>query len=285
MNISVVPNLTIDAVVHIARDVVSYLNGFGVNVFLSMECKTLFKDCKCSFVEEERLFDVCDFVIVVGGDGTMLRAAKNASFKNKMALGINAGRLGFMSGLEKNELGLLKNLVSGDFQVDERMMLAVEIYHNEKLVVRKHCLNDAVISRGELARLIDIHVESGSKKIASYIADGVIVSTPTGSTAYSLAAGGPIVSPHNDCVIVTPICPHSLMSRSTILRPDKNIVLYVTNDKDNESYLTLDGEEAIAIDVQTKVVVSLSEYRAKLIKIKSDNFYDILYKKIIERRL
>lgn len=284
MKISIIPNLTIKNTNQIAKEVCSELKKLSVETYIGQEAQTDLADIPAQFIPENQLFSMCDVVIAIGGDGTMLRVAKNAAMLEKPALGINAGRLGFMSGLEKNELFLLKNLVNSSYTIDRRMMLKAEVIANGNVLETRHCLNDAVVSRGELARLIDVDVFSDRKRIANYVADGIIASTPTGSTAYSLAAGGPIVSPHNNCILLTPICPHSLMTRSTIIRHDKSISIYVNSDKHNESFLTVDGEEAIKIFPDTEIRISLSEYEAKLIKIKSDNFYDVFHKKMIERR-
>ena len=225
-----------------------------------------------------------DVVIAIGGDGTTLNVAKKASFEGVATLGINAGRLGFMSGLEKNELSLLKNLVSGDYIIENRMMLKAVINHSGRVTGEYHCLNDAVISRGNLARLIDIKVMSEGREVTDVRADGMIVSTPTGSTAYSMAAGGPVVSPDNSCFIVTPICPHSLVNRSIVFSADKELEIFVGNDLNNKAFLSIDGADSIPIENKDEIVITKSEHTAQLIKIKPDNFYEILNTKILERR-
>lgn len=226
--------------------------------------------------------DSYDIAIAVGGDGTTLNVAKKASIKGKPTLGINAGRLGFMSGIEKNELHLLEKVVKGEYKVEERMMLKAEIIENGALKASVQCLNDAVITRGDVARLIDISVRCEGRKVTDTRADGMIVSTPTGSTAYSMAAGGPVVSPDNSCFVVTPICPHSLVNRSIVFSSDKELELSV--GVDSNAYLSPDGESSFPINSNSTIIISKSELKAKLIKIKPDNFYEILNKKLIERR-
>lgn len=221
-----------------------------------------------------------DIAVAVGGDGTTLQIAKYCAAADRPCLGINAGRLGFMSGLERNELSLLKNLVTGEYTVEERMMLDVNLGCDRHYL----CLNDAVFSRGDLARLIDITVECDSRFVTKTRADGIIVSTPTGSTAYSMAAGGPVLSPDNSCFVVTPICPHSLINRSIVFSADKKLVITVNNDKNNNAFISFDGTELIRISADVPVVICQSEKKARLIKIKPDNFYEILNKKIVERR-
>lgn len=221
-----------------------------------------------------------DIAIAVGGDGTTLQIAKYSAVANRPCLGINAGRLGFMSGLERNELSLLKNLVTGEYTVEDRMMLDVNLGHDNHYL----CLNDAVFSRGDLARLIDITVECDGRFVNKTRADGIIVATPTGSTAYSMAAGGPVLSPDNSCFVVTPICPHSLINRSIVFSADKKLVITVNNDKNNNAFISFDGTDSIKISADVPVVITQSEKTARLIKIKPDNFYEILNKKITERR-
>ena len=181
-----------------------------------------------------------------------------------------------MSGLERDELSLLNRLVSGEYEVEERMMINARLM-SENGIQNFICLNDAVITRGDLARLIDVTVKSDGRVITKNRADGMIIATPTGSTAYSMAAGGPVVSPDNSCFVVTPICPHSLVNRSIVFSSDKEL-------ENNTSYLSIDGEKSVTVTKNSKIIISKSEYVAKLIKIKPDSFYEILNKKLLERR-
>ena len=267
MKIAVYPYLNNEGVRELTDEILRELNNLGAEV--------------CVDAADVAGFDLA---IAVGGDGTTLNVAKRASFKNVPTLGINAGRLGFMSGLEKNELSLLSRVVNGDFITEERMMLKVNVIQNEKNIATYHCLNDAVISRGDIARLIDINVSCEGRPVTNTRADGMIVSTPTGSTAYSMAAGGPVLSPDNQCFVVTPICPHSLVNRSIVFSSDKELLLTVGSDMNHNVYLSIDGESSIPVNSETRIIVSKSEYSAKLIKLKPENFYEILNKKIIERR-
>jgi len=266
MNICIVPNYNNKGVGELTGEIVNKLTSFGAEVEI------------CDSVKPS------DIAIAVGGDGTTLGVAKKASMLGMPTLGINAGRLGFMSGLERNELDLLKNLVSGDYKVEHRMMLRAEVYKDGEISGIYHCLNDAVISRGYLARLIDIEVRCEGRRVNNSMADGMIVSTPTGSTAYSMAAGGPVVSPDTSCFVVTPICPHSLVNRSIVFSSDKELELRVGRDENNNAFLSLDGAESVPVDTSSKILISKSEYTAGLIKLKPENFYEILNNKLIERR-
>lgn len=283
MKISIFPNFNNDGVLQTCEEICKELDKLGVEYSVAKCNESDETGTLPLFFDTNELIENCDIVIVVGGDGTTLNVAKAASLHNKLTLGINAGRLGFMSGLERDELSLLNRLVSGDYEVEERMMIKARLM-SENGTQNFICLNDAVITRGDLARLIDVTVKSDGRVITKNRADGMIIATPTGSTAYSMAAGGPVVSPDNSCFVVTPICPHSLVNRSIVFSSDKELEITVENDKNNTSYLSIDGEKSVTVTKNSKIIISKSEYVAKLIKIKPDSFYEILNKKLLERR-
>ena len=283
MKISIFPNFNNDGVLQTCEEICKELDKLGVEYSVAKCNESDETGTLPLFFDTDELIENCDIVIVVGGDGTTLNVAKAASLHNKLTLGINAGRLGFMSGLERDELSLLNRLVSGEYEVEERMMIDARLM-TENGIQDFICLNDAVITRGDLARLIDVTVKSDGRVITKNRADGMIIATPTGSTAYSMAAGGPVVSPDNSCFVVTPICPHSLVNRSIVFSSDKELEITVENDKNNTSYLSIDGEKSVTVTKNSKIIISKSEYVAKLIKIKPDSFYEILNKKLLERR-
>lgn len=276
MKVSVFPNLQNKNVSDLTSKIIDKLN--------SLNIESIVVDYRNNeYLDNIDKIKNSDLTIAVGGDGTTLQVAKMSALCNKSTLGINAGRLGFMSGLEGNEIDLLDRLVTGEYEIDERMMLDATFNIDDKIKTRA-CLNDAVISRGDIARLIDVKVECEDRTVTDFRADGVIVATPTGSTAYSLAAGGPVLSPDNSCFVVTPICPHSLVNRPIVFSSEKELELVTKNDRNNTSFLSIDGEQSFEINSSTVVKISKSQYTAKLIKIKPENFYEILNKKILERR-
>lgn len=283
MKISIFPNFNNDGVLQTCEEICKELDKLGVEYSVAKCNESDETGTLPLFFDTDELIENCDIVIVVGGDGTTLNVAKAASLHNKLTLGINAGRLGFMSGLERDEFSLLNRLVSGEYEVEERMMINARLM-SENGTQDFICLNDAVITRGDLARLIDVTVKSDGRVITKNRADGMIIATPTGSTAYSMAAGGPVVSPDNSCFVVTPICPHSLVNRSIVFSSDKELEITVENDKNNTSYLSIDGEKSVTVTKNSKIIISKSEYVAKLIKIKPESFYEILNKKLLERR-
>jgi len=284
MIISVFPNLNNSGVESLSRDVFDVLSKLNTDVYVSKDYENIFFDCDLNYVENDNLINVCDVAIAIGGDGTTLNVAKKAAVHGKKALGINAGRLGFMSGLEKDELSLLKNLVEGKYEIDKRQMLEAQVIYNDEVISTHHCLNDFVISRGNFARLIDIDITCDNRKVMNTRADGVIIATPTGSTAYSMAAGGPVVSPDADCILATPICPHSLMDRSFIFSTDKELIIRAADDQMNCPVLSVDGQESVTLENDCAIKIKLSDMTTNLIKLKPENFYEILNKKLVERR-
>ena len=161
----------------------------------------------------------------------------------------------------------------------------VTIEKDGEVLSSHHCLNDIVVSRGNFARLIDVTITCDGRSVSNMRSDGVIISTPTGSTAYSMAAGGPVVSPEADCIIETPICPHSLMDRSIIFSADKELIVTANNDQNNSPIMTVDGQEAFNLTPGCQIHIKKSDITTKLIKLKPENFYEVLNKKIIERRV
>lgn len=285
MVISVFPNLNNNGVSELAFDVIKILTDGGADVYVQNEYKPIFKSTKAKFENFDKAMSLCDCAIAIGGDGTTLNIAKKAAFLNKSALGINAGRLGFMSGIERDELSLLTKLINKEYIIDERAMLKATIEKDGEVLSSHHCLNDIVVSRGNFARLIDVTITCDGRSVSNMRSDGVIISTPTGSTAYSMAAGGPVVSPEADCIIETPICPHSLMDRSIIFSAVKELIVTANNDQNNSPIMTVDGQEAVNLTPGCQIHIKKSDITTKLIKLKPENFYEVLNKKIIERRV
>ncbi len=226
----------------------------------------------------------CDAVIAIGGDGTIIHCAKRAAAFDKPVLGINSGRLGFMAGLELHELDQLARLISGEYTIERRMLLDVRVCNGEH-TMHSRALNEAVVSRGALSRMVEISVENHGTPVTAYRADGVIVATPTGSTAYSLSAGGPIVDPALDCLILTPVCSHSLHTRPYLFHEDAKLTLVPGHRPNIPVFVTVDGEEAIPVEENGTVQVSRSSVSAALIRMKPLSFYETLDQKLMNRRV
>lgn len=267
----------------VAKELLRVLEDTSCKVCFDSKYAKPLEGCDCALLPYDEMYKACDIAVAVGGDGTTVKTAKNAAVNGKPALGINCGRLGFLSAAERNELSLIKRVLDGDYSIEERILLKATVSENGILREERHCLNDAVVSRGDFARLIDVDICSSGREMLTVRADGIIVSTPTGSTAYSLAAGGPILSPDLNCFVVTSICPHSLMDRSLVVNSKNTLDITVISDVQNNAILTCDGEKPIVVNGKSKISISLSPYMARLIKIKPDNFYETVKKKIIER--
>jgi len=220
-----------------------------------------------------------DLLLAFGGDGTILHLARTVALNNVPVLGINLGSLGFMSELEPEELDRLKDLVSWDFTVESRMMLDVTVIRDGRSVYNNIALNDAVISKGSIARVVRLEIFTEEGFLTRVGGDGVIVSTPTGSTGYSMAAGGSIVEPTAHNLLLTPICPHSMRSTAYVLAPDHVITVEAADANRKFVYLSVDGGKAFSLKNGDKVRVSRSRHTTKLVRLSKKSFCEILDKK------
>lgn len=287
LKIAIIPNLTRSKATEVTYKLCEELRKLEIEYCFSDELRGTLTDFneKC-FEPPTDFIENSDLVISVGGDGSMLRAAKLAAEKKKNILGINAGRLAYLCGLDAHELSLLSLLKEGKFTVQQRMMLKAEVYCRNERIYTAHCLNDAVFNRGANPRIIDLSVKTGGRDIADYLADGAIFATPTGSTAYSMSAGGPIVEPTLEAILLTPICPHSIAVRPYIFSGDTEFEVSVKDEGENEgeAFFACDGESAIRIDKSYTVKIKKSDITASFVSMKTDNFIDVLNKKLENKK-
>lgn len=220
-----------------------------------------------------------DAIIALGGDGTMLKASKIAYTEDKPITSINFGTLGYMSGLENSELHILSSLKEG-FETEERMLLDIRVIRNGAQIAETLALNEAVISRRTDGDIASLELMCDGTAVCAYRADGIIIATPTGSSAYAMSAGGPIIDTKLDAFCVCPICPHALGSRAMVFSPNSVLETYDRNRTDGNNLLLSDGKSICTLKFGDKVVVSRSEKTLKLIKLKKDAFYETLYKKM-----
>jgi NAD+ kinase len=234
-----------------------------------------------SYLPLDNVYAEADILIALGGDGTILEVARRASQKGTPILGINLGRLGYMAELELGELELLDHLIDGNYTLERRSMLRIELLsaNNE---LRSFCfaLNDAVVSNGSVSRIVDMELFEGGNSVTTYRADGLIVATPTGSTAYSMSAGGAIVDPRVSCICVTPICPHSFIARPLIFSDDAVLELKNICAREKMLYLTVDGRMNFELYRNQKVRITKANIVTNLIRIKSCGFYKKLRQKM-----
>ncbi len=223
-----------------------------------------------------------DLVIAVGGDGTFLRVAREVAFMGLPILGFNLGYKGFLAGIEVGTLGTcLQKLICGDYSIEERLMLETTVLRDNENVFFSQSLNDVIISRGPFSRIIKLDTFINNDFLESYPGDGLIIATPTGSTGYSLSAGGPVVNPSLQLLLVTPICPHLLYQRSVIVnREDLVSVIVATSSAD--IFLTLDGQEGFALKHKDCIRVKRAESVTRVITFAESNFYKTLHNKLLE---
>ena len=276
-------NMTRKHAYEVTVNVYNQLKSLGADISMPIELKEHFGDLDARFLDEYTAVSLCDIIIAIGGDGTIIHASHFAAEYDKPILGINAGRLGFLAGLEKQELHLLNSLFVGKYYTDKRMMLKVTHHSRDGIKGEYCCLNDCIIGRGSSLRLCEINATYNRGKINNFKADGIIVATPTGSTAYSLSAGGPVVDTAIESLILTPICTHSLFTRSMIFQSDSVIRLEVKNHEISLPIFSCDGNTGIDLEEGDYLTIEKSDKVTKLINIKSDSFADIFSQKLIER--
>lgn len=279
MDIVIHPNFSKDNAFETTSKVCSMLHDCGMGLYSYTKLSDRFPPAEgVVFGEEDDVCRKADVIIAIGGDGTILEASHYASRYDKLLLGINTGRLGFMASLEYDELHKLSVLLSGDYTVQERMLLdCVYTVGGEEQVFT--ALNDVVLS-SRFGHIADFTVNIGDMTVSRTRADGLIFSTPTGSTAYALSAGGPILSPDIRCIQMTPVCSHSLFSRTMIFSPDKQ--LDVTADiSRTEIFLTVDGIAIGSISERDTVCIRSSEKVLRLMDIEGDMFFKAVNTKLM----
>lgn len=282
MNLLVTPNNDKQGINESTARLCNALHEHGAKVFMLNSDREKFRDC-CDFSSGNihELTKKCDAVIALGGDGTILRSATIAAVYDKPVLGLNQGRLGFMAGLEMSELELISRLFTKEYEIQHRMMLDVSVRHNGKCKYRNISLNDVVLSRGAMSHIIDFKIMHNSDACLEYRADGMIFSTPTGSTAYSLSAGGPVVDPSVKSIILTPVCPHSLCNRSIIFSSDSYLDVEPTIIYDNELFMTIDGDGVFKVEKDYTIHIKRSKVNAKFIIIKQNSFSRVFTEKML----
>lgn len=279
LKFAVIPNMTRKNAYAVTVQVLAEIKKLGCAAFMNAALETDFKECDVSFCEENRAIEQSDMVISVGGDGSFINAAKKALVYGKPLLCVNAGKLAYLAAMECDEIALLKNVVDGNYQTENRMLLdASVIDKNGEIIYHSNCINDAVISRSGSIRIMKLSLYCNGAPLIEYMADGAIIATPTGSTAYSLSAGGPVVEPCVESMVVTPVCPHSMFSRSIILGGSSVVTAF--HDNSGEAILSCDGGEAVLVPENAKVQVQRASEHIALVKVKNDTFIDVLNKKI-----
>jgi len=265
-------------ITHILKDLVSWLRARQKDVVLDGKTAALIGEHAA--YQKTQIASLSDMVLVLGGDGTMLNAARLVEERAVPILGVNMGGLGFLTEVGLDQLyPALEKVFAQEFYVEQRLMLRAQIHRHGEHVAKATVLNDVVVSKGTLARMIEIQISIDGQFVTSLRGDGLIISTPAGSTAYSLSAGGPIINPSVQALILTPICPHTLTHRPLLI--PNSVALEVTlTGKDEGAMATFDGQVGVAITQGDTVVIGASEHRTHLIRFPDRTYYDVLRRKL-----
>lgn len=261
------------------RSAVQILKECGMNPRLCMPFEVdrsfdLPRDLRFSRLDRE--LPNAELVICFGGDGTILHMAKAATRRGIPVMGVNIGTMGFMAELESSELDKLKRLATGDYTIDSRMMLDVTVQRDRDILFHDIGLNDVAVTKGAVARIVHLSVKCDGIQAMECGGDGVIVATPTGSTAYSLSAGGPIVEPEARNILITPICAHDVASRCIVASDRRVVTVEMTHNARRNAYLSVDGGKAVRLNMGDVATIRKSNLETKLIRLKDRSFYDVV---------
>ena len=278
-NIILTPNPYRDKNFQTVRDAADVLRAAGANVKLCLPFEVdrsyeLPRDLR--FHKLDRELNNADGVICFGGDGTILHMAKTATRRGLPILGVNIGTMGFMAELESGELDKLAQLVTGEYSLDRRMMLDVTVQRDRDIIFHDICLNDVVITKGAVARIVHLSVHCDNVQAMECSGDGVIISTPTGSTAYNISAGGPIVEPEAKNIIITPICSHDVGTRCIVTSDKRVITTHIVRNSRRNAFLSVDGGKSLRLNMGDETIVRKSNLETKLIRLKDRSFFDVV---------
>lgn len=273
------PNPYRDKNFHTVRTAMQILQNAGMEVRLCLPFdvdKTFELPKDLQFCRLDKELPRADMIICFGGDGTILHMAKAATRFDLPILGVNIGTMGFMAELESSELKELARLATDDYSIDHRMMLDVTVQRERDIIFHEMCLNDVVVTKGAVARIVHLSVACDGVEVMECGGDGLIVATPTGSTAYSLSAGGPIVEPEAHSILLTPICAHDMVSRCIVASDKRVITVELTRNARRNAFLSVDGGKALKLNMGDLTTVCKSQKETKLIRLKNRSFYDVV---------
>lgn len=273
------PNPYRDKNFHTVRTAMQILQNAGMEVRLCLPFdvdKTFELPKDLQFYRLDKELPRADMIICFGGDGTILHMAKAATRFDLPILGVNIGTMGFMAELESSELKELARLATDDYSIDHRMMLDVTVQRERDIIFHEMCLNDVVVTKGAVARIVHLSVACDGVEVMECGGDGLIVATPTGSTAYSLSAGGPIVEPEAHSILLTPICAHDMVSRCIVASDKRVITVELTRNARRNAFLSVDGGKALKLNMGDLTTVCKSQKETKLIRLKNRSFYDVV---------
>ena len=261
------------------REAMTVLKGAGIDTRVCLPFEVdrnyeLPRDIRFSRLDRE--LPGADMLICFGGDGTLLHTAKTATRQGIPVLGVNIGTMGFMAELESSELSQLARIANDDYTIDNRMMLDVTVHRDRDIIFHDLCLNDVAITKGAVARIVHLKVQCDGVQAMECGGDGIIVATPTGSTAYSLSAGGPIVEPDAHSILITPICAHDVASRCIVVSDKRTVSVTMTQNARRNAYLSVDGGRTLRMNMGDVATIKKSNLCTKLVRLKERSFFDVV---------
>ncbi|MCG9968531.1 NAD(+)/NADH kinase [Pelotomaculum terephthalicicum JT] len=279
--IGLVINLHKKGVVTLVEEVINWLEDKGRKVLIEQETAGSIGLVRLG-TTEKNLIEQAECVIVLGGDGTLLRTTRKVAAAGKPVIGVNLGHLGFLTEIDIPEvIPALGKMLAGQYYIEERMMLEALVYRDNEAVEHALGLNDAVITNGAFARLIHLETYVNNEYVNTYPSNGLIIASPTGSTAYSLSAGGPLVTPDLNLMLITPICPHTLWARPLVVAPESTVKVVILSGRE-EIMLTMDGQHGFRLLQSDQVLIRQASQRARFLRLKGRGFFELLGKKLKE---
>ena len=278
-NIAVFPNLDKDPELKFTKEVIQEILKYDKNIILSETLLSINKFAEVEYAPDKYIFEKADLIVSLGGDGTVLNTVKDAAMYSIPVMGINIGHLGFLTQAERSDLSVFSYIFSGNYTITESMLLEVSVCKDGKEFESYLVFNDAVI-RGSYSKMVTLNISVDDTVMNEFVADGAVFSTATGSTAYSMSAGGPIVHPKVKCMIISPICPHTLSARSVVIPPESIICAKAVPPYRCDATLTVDGKKVHTLEKDEYVTIRKSEKHTMLLNVPQRNFFDILREKL-----
>lgn len=275
------PNLRKNGILSAAMETCQILHECGVQIMMPVQAQVIgLEDENIQYRSDEDAIAQADFIISLGGDGTILRIARQAARYRVPLLGVNVGHVGFMTELEREEIGMIRSVLNEEYTIDSRMMLELSILRKGDIAYSQTALNDVTVTKQNPFHVIRLDICADSVPVTGFRGDGVIIATPTGTTAYSLAAGGPIIEPSAENISVTPICPHAMQAKSFVFAPEREIAVTASGLDGSAVCVSADGDGGIEVRPDDVVVVRRSNLDTRLIRIKGKSFYHVLRQKL-----
>ena len=269
------------SVKEVLERIYDFLRARGLDIVLEEATAGLLASVATRTAAPDQIARAVDLAIIIGGDGTMLNVARRLAPQAVPLIGVNLGRRGFLTDIPKDSvLDSLASVLDGDFRSEQRIMLNVELRREDRVVHTANALNDVVVNKGQLARLIEFEVHVDGEFVSSTRGDGIIVATPTGSTAYALSAGGPILHPTLPALVLVPICPHTLSHRPVAINSSSRVEIVMINSSNQSAFLTFDGQMGHALQDHDRICVRRSDHPATLIHPSDHSHYDVLRTKL-----